>query len=408
MIGKGYSNYESIKVFPEWKNLVDFVEYDINRFEKIWDNKDPNLKTYKTPEAIKEEIFKLRSENRPYDYNYRNLANEKNNKWKHQEKAVEIFLDKKRGILEMATGTGKTITSLKICEELLKYKLINSIIITTDGNDLMEQWYKNVVDYDISNKAQKKLTILRHFGSLYKEKDYYNLYSTFKLIIVSRPELRSILKSLDVQQGARTLLIHDEVHKLGSPGNIKNLSGLTDQISYRLGLSATPERKYDDVGNVFILEHIGEVIFQFGIENAIKKGILSPFEYFPLIYEPSSEDTEKIRRIRARFEASKKTSNPMTKMDMFISISKVYKNSESKIPVFKEFINDSILQILKRCIIFVDETSFGNKILEFVHMHTSDFHTYFQGDSSKVLKRFANGELDCLITCHRLSEGIRY
>ena len=35
-----------------------------------------------------------------------------------------------------------------------------------------------------------------------------------------------------------------------------------------------------------------------------------------------------------------------------------------------------------------------------------DFHTYYGDDDRGNLGRFARGELDCLVTCHRISEGI--
>jgi superfamily II DNA or RNA helicase len=39
-------------------------------------------------------------------------------------------------------------------------------------------------------------------------------------------------------------------------------------------------------------------------------------------------------------------------------------------------------------------------------LHRTDFHTYFAEDESETLRRFARAELECLLTCHRLSEGI--
>ena len=57
-----------------------------------------------------------------------------NDLWPHQEEAVKIFLEKKRGILEMATGTGKTRVAIEIIAQLFKYKLINQFIICTLWN----------------------------------------------------------------------------------------------------------------------------------------------------------------------------------------------------------------------------------------------------------------------------------
>ena len=49
---------------------------------------------------------------------------------------------------------------------------------------------------------------------------------------------------------------------------------------------------------------------------------------------------------------------------------------------------------------------YGEDILRLIHKYRPDFHTYFSGEDSNTLRRFARGELECLITCHRLSEGI--
>jgi superfamily II DNA or RNA helicase len=61
---------------------------------------------------------------------------------------------------------------------------------------------------------------------------------------------------------------------------------------------------------------------------------------------------------------------------------------------------------LDRCIIFLEEKAFGEKILDSVHDLKPDFHTYYAEDDRQNLVRFANGELSCLITCHRVSQGI--
>ncbi|WP_210407607.1 DEAD/DEAH box helicase family protein, partial [Hydrocoleum sp. CS-953] len=57
--------------------------------------------------------------------------------WRHQEEAVEEFLKVGHGVLEMATGTGKTRTNLKILSRLDELEQINGIIISTEGTDLL-------------------------------------------------------------------------------------------------------------------------------------------------------------------------------------------------------------------------------------------------------------------------------
>jgi len=51
-----------------------------------------------------------------------------NNKWRHQDEALAIFLKEERGILNMATGTGKTRTALKILSRLFETGEIETAI----------------------------------------------------------------------------------------------------------------------------------------------------------------------------------------------------------------------------------------------------------------------------------------
>jgi superfamily II DNA or RNA helicase len=95
----------------------------------------------------------------------------------------------------------------------------------------------------------------------------------------------------------------------------------------------------------------------------------------------------------------------MSEEEVAIAISKVYKLSKAKIPLFQKYVSEH-KEILKRCIVFVEETNYGEEVLEVVHQFRHDFHTYYADDQVETLKRFANGDLECLVTCHKVSEGI--
>jgi Type III restriction enzyme, res subunit len=83
-------------------------------------------------------------------------------RWRHQEEALEVFLAQRAGILEMATGTGKTRTSLKILSELIRRKDISGAIIATDGTDLLSQWAEEIDQWLVSSGL--KFVTYRHFG----------------------------------------------------------------------------------------------------------------------------------------------------------------------------------------------------------------------------------------------------
>lgn len=391
---KGTVNYESIKTFTTWEGMGAFVEDDEHRFERLWENTDKNVKIYELPEAIKKDIFALRQQDRPYK-----RKSKIGGKWRHQEEAIEKFLEVGNGILEMATGTGKTKTAISIVNILLKRNKINNIIVTVNGTDLLDQWYKQLL-------KETELDVFRYYAS-HKELPTFMLAPENTALLVSRdPEfLYDTLTKLGSDVLDKSLIICDEVHGLGSPALVSRLKDKIKPIKYRLGLSATPEREYDDAGNEFILNEIGDTIFQFDIKEAIKRGILCEFEYTPLEFQLSDEDKSKIKKLIGAFYAKKKAGEVVSEEYLYTQLALVKKVSQSKIPVFRDFLKHHP-EIFKRSIIFVETKEFGLEIQDIIINATPDFHTYYGEDDRRNLLRFSKGEINCLMTSKRISEGI--
>jgi superfamily II DNA or RNA helicase len=404
---QGLRNYESLRLFRSWDLTNEFVREDERKFQKLWQNKEPNVETYPLPEAARQKILKLRSGKRPYSSTNRVGEEETKyttatGKWRHQNEAVDRFLEKERGVLEMATGTGKTRTALRICKRLIESSEIDTVIVSTYGNDLLDQWYPKLLD--LNSALSHDFSIYRHYGS-HRESMKFLLNPAEKFLLASRKNLPPVLSDLSTEQSGRTLLIHDEIHGLGSPANRENLAGLSDEIQYRLGLSATPERAYDEEGNEFIEDHVGPVIYEFGLADAIRREILCPFEYVPLDYELTEQDRRQIKEVFQEEAARRKTEDPMSKEEKWIKLARVRKSSESKIPVFEKYVADHP-EILERCVIFVETKEYGEMVTPIIHDHHAKYHTYYGGDEEKHLQRFKNEDIECLVTCEKLSEGI--
>lgn len=393
-------NYESIDVYRDWlPEDSERVKVKWEQFSEAWSNQAQGLRIRRlSPEALRYIQERAPDDNLPKPPPH--VREGSVNRWRHQDEAIDTFLKEERGVLEMATGTGKTRTALRIFKELVQQHKIKSLIIATDGTDLLNQWYEQLLP--VSQELDRPYSIVRHYNK-YHESPRYQLDPHQKILLSSRQALAPALRSLQIAE--QTLLIHDEVHALGSTRNREDLCGLSDSIRFRLGLSATPEREYDQEGTDFIETHIGPVIFRFEIADAIRREILAPFSYYPLTYQPSEEDRRKLRAHRRRFEASKHSDNPMSQEELWIALARVHKTSKAKLPIFRTFI-DQHPNLLTRCIIFVETKEYGEEVLETVHQYRHDFHTYYDGDEATTLGRFARGDLECLITCHRLSEGI--
>lgn len=394
----GYQNYESIKVFKTWAGTGEYVESDINRFEKIWNSKDKNLRIFTVPTAVKERIFQLRTSNRPYKKH-----DSASNRWVHQDMAVEKFIEKEHGILAMATGSGKTVTAIKIINRLFDESKIRRVVITMYGNDLLDQWSKQIPE------SFKNKQIHYHYGS-HKRMNDFIMHPDEAILLVSRDSnnLTKLLNLLDKAPGNYkddTLFIFDEVHGAGSQSFVENLTGKLSPYKYRLGLSATPEREYDDVGNEFLLNEIGEIIFEFNLEDAIKKGILCEFNYIPLPYELTEAEKHKKKKIIAAFNAKKESGEPYDEKEMFTQLSLVNKTAINKIEEFEVLISKRP-ELLDKCIIFVQTMEYGKQLQEVLIKYTDKYHTYYADDEKINLENFAEGKINCLLTCKKVSEGI--
>lgn len=394
---KGTTNYESFKVFASWKGHEEFIKDDIQRFERLWSNVDDNVKVYKLSTAIKDKIFKKRSSERPY-----NIDKQDVDKWRHQEEALETFLSNGNGILEMATGSGKTRTALMIAKRMYELRTIDRVVICTYGTDLLNQWDEELIkDHNFDEWL------------IYKKYDKYNEIGQFytsprhSILIVSRTtdNLLYLIGKMSDEQLDRTLIIFDEIHGLGSSSLQSNLTGKISKIRYRLGLSATPEREYDGEGSNFIVNEVGEVIYRFTLEDAIKRGILCEFDYKEIEYGLTAEEKKNITAIIAKYDKKKKLGELYREEDKWREIANVRKLAANKIIQFEEFIKKN-LYLLDYCIIFVHTSEYGMKVQEILIKYISDYHVYYAETDESHLDLFANGETQVLITCKKLNEGI--
>ena len=159
-----------------------------------------------------------------------------------QEKAFPLWWAKKRGIVKVVTGGGKTVFAIHCLTKYLEEEKDNSIFIVVPSIALLDQWYeglqKTFGDKDISlNGGGEHLEVIS------------------KITISTIDSVKNIIHKFNAPN---TLLIVDECHKIGTE---KRGEILTGNWHATLGLSATPERDYDDNFYIIIKKISGDIIF---------------------------------------------------------------------------------------------------------------------------------------------------
>jgi len=406
-------NYESIDVYRSWIISDNSrVMNKENQFDEAWNNKALGLIVSEPSEEILNKIKAYSFEydsapvkpsfNEPTEEYNRNYSKLEDSLWPHQKKALSIFLQKKCGILEMATGTGKTRTALSIMENLFINNKIDGVVITVEGTDLLKQWRDEVDKWNFLQNNHYK--IYSHFDSNH-ELGKFMRNPKYSILIISRLQLTKVFSDKSTLEKYSIFIIHDEVHGFGSPAHVSNLKNHHKTFIYKLGLSATPDREYDKIGNKFIENEIGPIIFKFDIKDAIENNILCEFNYTPIKYQLSVDDKKRIKNIRSKYNLFDKKGIVYDINDLYRDLSMVYKTAEYKITAFKELVSKKP-SVLKSCIIFSATMNYAEQTLHYIQNATYKYRTYFSGEDSSHLISFAKSEIDCLLTCHKLSQGI--
>jgi hypothetical protein len=316
-LGGCTGNTEEFKVFKSWLlDNNDWMYSDINKFEKFWNNISPNVKIIDLPEAVKEKLISQA----PSNYEELNLEKWYNSQAKkillfeHQIKAVESWLKfDMEGILEMATGTGKTITALECISRAIDNVKGNwLIIICVPYHHLVTQWEDNINKFgfnceiiiaDSTNrkyKTQLSKKILEDSIPYKKTRDTFVIttHNTF-----SSDDFISIINS--ATDKTNLMLVADEVHWLGAS---KLRNGLLESYKFRLGLSATPRRWFDDDGTHILYSYFNEndinVHYSYSLKDALtninpttNETYLTPYYYYPYFVYLNDEELLEYNRL---------------------------------------------------------------------------------------------------------------
>lgn len=217
----------------------------------------------------------------------------------YQIKAYENWVaNNYKGMFAMATGTGKTITSLNCLLNEYKKTGIYRATITVPTTALVEQWKKECANFNFKN-----IITVSSKENWDKNLAFFNtaskLIDTSYIVIVTYASLpRPKFQSYFTQLPKDTILISDETHNLGSQGLLRLLPNI--HLEKRIGLSATPHRKFDEVGNQAIQEFFNDeppYIVSYSMEEALKIGWLCNYTYYPHIVKLTDQEMEKYKEL---------------------------------------------------------------------------------------------------------------
>lgn len=444
-----YDNIEEFKVFKSWEaGSLQFVKTDVLKFENFWQNKGKRTVTMNLPEAIQHNLIE-ETKNESLDSVVKKLkkklSTELNNSitmkkeislFEHQKKCMEEWIEKDfKMMFSLATGTGKTRTALACLSKIINdSKKPVLVVISVPQNVLAKQWINETNALEISTDSQMIADGTNvHYEKQLREIVGYLNYGIINNAIVfavhdtvCSNKFISIINSVNDEK-VDMLFIGDEVHALGSSIRRK---ALLDKYKYRIGLSATPTRWFDEEGTDSLIDYFGNQVFEFGIDKALNtinpitnRTILCSYNYIPIKVMLTENETDKYKyytdKIRKLVLKKDKTKDENQRLENLIrSRSNIIKQANNKFEMLEKLVDRIGADKLRNTIIFTSP----DKIASVVNMLTgkgvktsaftqkqSNIKKKKYGNKSEreiILEYFKLGKIQVLVAIKCLDEGI--
>jgi superfamily II DNA or RNA helicase len=345
-------NAESLSVYPSWEEKI-FEAYGkeyIQGFESLWCNEQINVVTLEVPSSSYEKIAKqlaisvnevrdleeaddiapneigLRSKSIPKVPEF--IGGKPFELHSHQKTALKAWkANSYKGILKLATGAGKTLTSIYGAVKLYEAKKHKSqrlcFVVAVPYVELAKQWVDNLKLFNIF-PLECFDSRGRWENDLENQINYFNAnVSSFFCVVVVNKTLTSkpFQRHISNINENSLMFVGDECHHHGSD----NVNNSLPSAFYRLGLSATPFRADDDeIDSPFsnkakanILAYYGDIIAEYGLSDAINDGILTPYRYEIIPVYLTEEEQESYEEISSRISKIlvKKDGEGLTRVD---------------------------------------------------------------------------------------------
>lgn len=316
-------NSEEITVFKSWDSgQKDYVMKHLADFDKLWHNvSSSNTFTCDLPEVLKSEISIIASDKNfmPSIENEFKLMNEFLDKSSaaHSTKPrvpetingnpfvvrehQKVALDKWKaagfkGILELATGTGKTITSIYALTKIYENIQGLSVIISVPYVNLADQWIEELKLFNISAvKCYGSRDVWKGKLSAYALRNQVSQSEFIVLVVVNKTfnseAFQSAISDFNLN---KTMFIGDECHHHTSESFE---STLPFDARFKLGLSATPFHYMDEEANQRLRNFYGDVVYKYSLFEAIENGILTKYEYHPIPVVLTDTETDEYYKL---------------------------------------------------------------------------------------------------------------
>ncbi|MGX0019733.1 superfamily II DNA or RNA helicase [Staphylococcus hominis] len=406
-------NFEKIDVYSnkQDKHRIDNAIVD---FEKLWSNETNELKVINLPETIREKMIEYKSSVPPMALKDKGVGANKRRieARKYQKEAIYNWKKARyKGILEMATGTGKTITSLLAAKEY--YEAVKSCVtvIVVPFQHLVNQWEKDInfiLGIDVIKCMDSQSSWINKAKEMVQE---YNLGLIDKFVVVTTyktatlPHFKNLIRKLNNS----AMLITDECHYITFKG-FKDFP--FEKFNARLGLSATPDRWWDEAGTSYMKKSVGEVVYEYTLDQAISNEKLTKYDYHPHIVEFNDSEMQEYNKITQLIINNLKKDDSETKEKLeflFRKRANLINKANNKINAFLQDFKKEDLSKISHTLVYCarGDIEMIVKLISDLGVKVSKFNSDVKNkEREKLLTMFEQAQIQVLVAIKCLDEGV--
>jgi superfamily II DNA or RNA helicase len=313
-----------------------------------------------------------------------------------QDEALVRWQDSRRGVAAVVTGGGKTIFAYLCMLSAAAVEPHLRFVIVVPTVALLDQWQVGLTD-DLYVRSDE----IALFGGGHRAPRP----AAINLMVINTARIVAprIAAELPV------MLVVDECHRIASPTNARALAG--PHVA-TLGLSATPDRDSDDLFDKVVVPVLGPVIYTYDYNRARADQVIAPFELVnvsitltvkeqqrynsftrqlvPLFRRHERGEDVELRLHRTLRERARVSTGASGRIPAAIAL--VERHKRDRAIIFHE-------QIAAANVLAAVLAERGHRVVAY-HSHLGEA---IRQDN---LRMFRRGEVDVLVTCRALDEGI--
>ena len=407
-------NVEEFKVFRSWiTEEKKYLDNDLIKFENYWNKGEvgKDIIIVDLPERTKQNIIT----------EFKKIGGMKDRRFQPkslrpvQNLALRSWTEKgRKGILQMATGSGKTVIGIYAILDLLQECKDKGIVIVIGcpTTALAKQWYEKLGEFNLGEDCSWFIlnnTIKK--ADLYKRIKYGEKRKIIIIGIYNTLCKEWFINELLSDEKIRLALIADEAHWLGAE---KFSYGMAEKYQYRLGLTATPIRNFDIEGTDKIMKYFGGVTFKYPMSRAIKDGVLTPYNYKIFEGRLNAAELNEYKQLTKKYARyshfPRETYGNLA--DIILSKrARIIKKARCKVEIFRNIIEKMKKEDkLKQLLVYCEDNAHIQEFRPILNDFRIESRIVKNGMPEEIrdsiIKDFEQGIIDCIIAMKIFDEGI--